>query len=155
MITRLEANQRILQQSALRLPSLSPSTAISEQTRVEGIVDVLSKSRDTTSEVQTSYARILREYQVNRFDPNLTKGLEGDIIEPLKAVLAKEFPQAETELLNFQAALKEGRPEIAQPQAVARCLLKVQELPLLPSIASSRKWGIPSRSRRLWNRYSN
>jgi hypothetical protein len=123
----LEANQRILQQSVQRLPSLSPSTATSEQTRVEGIVDVLSKSRDTTSEVQTSYSRILREYQVNRFDPSLTKGLESSIIVPLKAVLAKEFPQAEQELLAFEAVLKEGRPEIAQPQA-GPTLQRVQEL---------------------------
>ena len=76
MIARIEANQRILKQLVERIPSgLSVSTASSEQTRVEGIFDVVAKGHELTGEIQSSYSRILREYQVNRFDTKLTKGL--------------------------------------------------------------------------------
>ncbi len=124
MIRKLEANDRILDGVADRTKStakttekLSPLTAISEQTRVDGIAEIVTKSKELTADIQVAYARIQREYEVNRFVSTLTNGLSNDIINPLKAVQLKEFPEAELELNKFHAVLTEGRPETAEPQS--------------------------------------
>ena len=127
LIKKLETAQRNLQAQASRVPSLSRETSTSEQTRLEGIIDTVVKSREQTGEIHTAYSRILREYQINRFPDQLTRGVEGKIVEPMAKVQVTEFPQAEEELTKFFGSLKEANPAIAQA-LTGPVLFKIQAL---------------------------
>jgi hypothetical protein len=126
-VKKVEEQQRILQATAVRAASISESTVTSEQTRVEGVMDVVGKARESTAEIANSYRRILREYKLNRFPDKFTRDLESKIVGPLAAVQEKEFPRAENELVQFHVVLKQANPQSAQAQA-APTLARVQEL---------------------------
>jgi hypothetical protein len=117
IIKRLEGAQRNLEASASRAPALNAETAPSEQTRVETIIEIVGKSRELTAEVGSEYGRILREYRVNRFADQLTRGLQDKIVDPIGKVQSEEFPQAEEELNKFHASMKDGVASLASQQA--------------------------------------
>jgi hypothetical protein len=127
VIKRLEAGQRNLQAVASRSPALTRETAVSEQTRVEGVLEALAKAKELTGEVSTDYARILREYIVNRFPELRTSNIKRGIIDPMTSVQAVEFPEAEAELNKFHATVRDGDATLASQQA-GPTVLKVQQL---------------------------
>jgi hypothetical protein len=127
VIKRLEAGQRNLQAVASRSPALTRETAVSEQTRVEGVLEALAKAKELTGEVSADYARILREYIVNRFPELRTSNIKRGIIDPMNSVQAVEFPEAEAELNKFHATVRDGDATLASQQA-GPTVLKVQQL---------------------------
>src|SRR5262249_43862171 len=84
---------------------------------VESIVEMVGKSRELTAEIGTDYKRIIREYEVNRFDPRMTTGLRTNILDPIGSVQTNEFAQTEAELNKFHASMKDGVAGVATQQA--------------------------------------
>jgi hypothetical protein len=117
VIKRIEGAQRNLIASASRTPELKPDTAQAEQTRIESILEIVGKSRELTAEIGTDYKRIIREYEVNRFDPRMTTGLRTKILDPIGLVQTNEFAQTESELNKFHASMKDGVAGLATQQA--------------------------------------
>lgn len=117
LITKLEDQQKVLIGTVQRVPSLSSATSAYEQTRLEGVMDALSNSRVNIAEIYSSYQRIQREYKANRFPDKLTNDLDVKIVDPLRVVQAKEYPQVDKELSQFHVTLKSGRVDLAGPSA--------------------------------------
>ena len=115
IIKKLENEQQKLRLSTSRMVTITPETAISEQTRLESIVETIVKSRELTGEIGTDYNRIIREYEVNRFAGQFTNGLRTKIAVPLAQVQTKEYVEAEDEITKLHAVLKDGRPDTALP----------------------------------------
>jgi len=115
VVKRVETAQKNLLSMVSRLAILTAETANSEQTRLETILEAVSKSREMTAEIGNDYARILREYQVNRFPDARTKGLKSTIVDPLFDIQAKEFTVAEDALNKLHAAVRSANAVLAQP----------------------------------------
>src|SRR5258706_440829 len=81
--------------------SLSPETAISEQTRVENILDTVVKQKEGVAGIVETYARLIEEYKTNRYDKKLWSGLDEKVRDPLAKTQTKEFPVSEESLANL------------------------------------------------------
>ncbi len=127
VIKKLEVQYRNLQGMSARLPSLSMETSVSEQTRVENILDTIAKQREAVTSIAETYGRLIEEYKTNRFEPRFTAGLNEKIRDPLIKTQSEEFPASEKELVTFNDALKSANPGIAVP-ALGPALLKLNAL---------------------------
>lgn len=134
LINELEKHQKDLEGVISRVRTISDSTAVFEQNRIEKILDAISNSRTATNEVYTSYLRIQREYKVNRFPDKLTNDLSVKIVDPLRVVQAKEYPNAANEMSKFYEILRQGRPDIAIPQGAVSQQSFIQLLDALRQI---------------------
>lgn len=128
IIKKLDAQYKVLQQMASRLPTaLTPETAVSEQTRIESILDTITKQREAVTSITDTYARLIEEYKTNRFEQRFTAGLNEKIRDPLIKTQTEEFPASEVSLNTLNVSLKDGMPGIAIP-AVGDAILKLNAL---------------------------
>jgi hypothetical protein len=95
-----------LSSSALKVEDLGPVSA-----RTDQISEVLEKSQNSTQEVYTSYARILREMKTNQVTQKFIDQVEKNIVNPLKDV-GRTFDDTRDAVAGFRKALddKEAAP---------------------------------------------
>ncbi|MEZ6142037.1 MAG: hypothetical protein R3B84_15840 [Zavarzinella sp.] len=82
---------------AARFSSLSGANAdfSPEKTRSTGILELIAKSRDVVSEVNTDYSRLALEYRANRLQDSLIAALTEKVIRPLNSSVSEDFPNCE------------------------------------------------------------
>jgi hypothetical protein len=105
-IKKLETQLGSLREMSSRLPTLSADTTISEQTRIENILDTVAKQKEAVTTIAETFGRLIDEYKVNRFSKDMTNGLTENVKIPLEKTTVKEFPEADDTLNNFLASLK-------------------------------------------------
>jgi hypothetical protein len=127
VIKKLDIQLANLRDMASRLPNLSVETTISEQTRVENILDTVSKQNEAVVSIAEAFGRLIEEYKINRFSKDMTTGLTDNVKIPLERTNAKEFPESVETLNTFLTALKGANSAVALP-AHQPALAKLQTL---------------------------
>ena len=128
IIKKLDAQYKILQIMGNRIPmSLTAETAVSEQTRIENVLDTITKQREGVTGITDTYARLIEEYRTNRYDRKLWSGLDEKVRDPLAKTQVNEFPVAEVAITTFKDSLKDGLPGVAIP-AIGPAILKLSAL---------------------------
>jgi hypothetical protein len=117
-----------LSSSALKADSLGAMSA-----RTDQIQEMLEKAQNTTREVYTDYARILREMKANQVSERFLDRVEKTIVDPLKHI-DSNFEDARDAVGNFRKALdgkeiepsrKAGGTAKEQMLALTRALEKI------------------------------